>query len=87
MPRPKKDNKMIQYTIMLDPDIIEEIKCLSQKADLPAAKFTRNLVLTGLDEARLFDKAALLRLFGGGRKQIEKIKKQFNFESMNIFTE
>lgn len=85
MARPKKDNKMVQYTIMLDPNVIKEIKDMAKRADLPPATFARNLVMTSMDDARLFDKAGILRLFSGGRKQIEKIKNQFNFDSIDIF--
>jgi len=85
MPRPKKDNKMVQYTIMLDPDIIKEIKAMAKNNDMPPAALARNLLMTGLDDARLFDKAGILRLFSGGKKQIEKIKSQFNFDNIDIF--
>ncbi len=87
MARPKKDKKMVQYTIMLDPDIIQEIKGMAKRNDMPAATLARNLVMTSLDDARLFDKSGILRLFSGGKKQIEKIKAQFNFESIDIFKE
>ena len=89
MGRPKKDEKKISYTIMLEPSIIEEIKEMAIRAEEEPGVFARNILKTGLDDARLFDKAGLLRLIGSSRRQIEKVKKQFNisWDNMDIFDE
>lgn len=86
MARPKKDEKKIQYTVMIEPSVIEEIKALAEKADLPAGTFARNLLMLGLDDARLFDKAGILKLIGTSRKQMEKIKKRFglNLDGLDV---
>ena len=78
MARPKKDEKKVQYTVMLKPSTIKEIEKLAKSARLPTGTFARNLLLTGLDDARLFYKAGLLSLFGTGRKKFEEIKKKLN---------
>lgn len=85
MARPKKEKKLVQYTIMLHPDIVKEIKDMAKSADLPPAALARNLVMLGLDDARLLHKVGLIRLLSGGRNKIEQIKEQFNFDSLNIF--
>ena len=80
MARPRKKEKKIQYTIMLEPSTIDEIKGLADRADVPAGTFARNLLLIGLDDARIFDKAGITRLIGSSRKKIDEIKKRFNLD-------
>ncbi|BBO89923.1 hypothetical protein [Desulfosarcina ovata] len=77
MARPKKDEKKIQYTVMIEPSVIEEIKILAEKAELPTGTFARNLLMLGLEDARVFDKAGIIKLVGTSRKQMDKIKKKF----------
>ena len=85
MPRPKKDNKLVQYTIMLDPNIIKEIKTMAKKADLPAATLARNILMIGLDDARIFDKVGLLRLLFNMMKKIIKDNYPCNIQ-FSLFT-
>lgn len=86
MARPKKDEKKIQFTVMLEPSIIEEIKQLAQKGEVPPGKFARNLLKIGLDDARVFDKVGLIKLVGSSRRQIDQIKKRFNigFDDLEV---
>ncbi len=87
MARPRKEEKKIQYTVMLEPSIIKEIKYLAGKAELPAGKFARNLIKSSLEEAKLFDKAGIIRLVGSSRKKMDEFRKRFNltFDSLDIF--
>ena len=87
MVRPRKKEKKIQYTIMLEPSTIDEIKQLAERADVPAGTFARNLLMLGLDDARLFDKAGITRLIGTSRKKMDQIKKRFDldFDGLDIF--
>jgi len=84
MARPTKNEKKIQYTIMLEPSIIEEMKQIAERAGTPVGTFARNILLLGLDDARLLDKVGITRLIGSTRKQMEKIRKQFNLESIDF---
>jgi len=87
MGRPKKEEKKIQYTIMLEPSVIEEIKRLAKRAELPPGKFARNLVKSSLEEAKLFDKAGIISLVGSSRRKMDEFRKRFNltFDSLDIF--
>jgi len=87
MARPKKEEKKIQYTVMLEPSIIEEIKNLAEKAGLTPGKFARNLIKSSLEEARLFDKAGIISLVGSSRRKMDEFRKRFNlnFDSLDIF--
>lgn len=78
MARPKKENPMKQYTLMLDPDVIQKIKEMADHTKIPAAKLARNMLMIGYEDALLFYKFGLLGLFGYSKKQIDKIKKRFN---------
>ena len=86
MARPKKDEKKIQYTVMLEPSIIKEIKYMAEKAELPAGRFARNLIKSSLEEARLFDKAGIISLVGSSRRKMDEFRKRFNlkFDSKDI---
>ena len=77
MARPKKDETKIQYTIMIEPSVIEEIKEIAKRADLQPGTFARNCLLLGLDEARLFDKAGITKLVGTSRRKMDEFKKRF----------
>lgn len=73
--QPRKEKKVF-YPLRLDPSVVEEIKILAEKVDLPPGTFARNLLMNGLDDARALDKVGLLRLFGMTRKQIDKTLKK-----------
>jgi len=86
MARPKKDEKKIQYTVMLEPSLIEEIKKLAEKGEIPPGRLARNLIKIGLDDARILDKVGLIKLVGSSRRQIDQIKKRFNlsFDDLDV---
>lgn len=83
MARPKNKEKKVHYTIMVEPSIVEEIKTLAEKAEMPPGTLARNLLLLGLDNARLFNMAGIIGLVGASRRQIDKYKKQFNLEQLD----
>ena len=78
MGRPKKKETKSPYTIMLEPKIIEEIKEMAATAEMPAGTFARNLVLLGLDEARVFHMAGFTKLVGTSRRTMDQLKKRLN---------
>lgn len=81
MGRPKKAEKKIRYTVMLEPSIIKSIEEIAKRAEMPTATLARNLITTGLDEAKLFDKIGLVRLIGASRQKIDELRKRFNITS------
>lgn len=84
MGRPKKKEKKVQFTVMLEPSVINEIKEMSERAELPPGTFARNLLLLGLDDARLFDKAGITRLVASSRKKMEELKKRFKIMDLDL---
>jgi hypothetical protein len=84
MARPKKDEKKVQYTVMIEPSVIEEIKKLADKLQMPAGTFARNLLMLGLDDARLFDKAGIVGLVGTSRKKMDELKRKFNLDGLDV---
>ena len=84
MARPKKDDKKIQYTVMVEPSVIEEIKKLAEKAEMPAGTLARNCLKMGLDDARLLDKGGFIKMVGASRRKIDQIKKLIDFNSQKL---
>jgi len=84
MARPKKDEKLVPFTVMLLPTIIQEIKEIAERGQIPAGKLARNMLLCGLDDARLLDKFSLIALFASSKQALEKVKKKFNLSWDNI---
>jgi len=81
MARPKKDEKLVPFTVMLPPKHIEEIKNIAEKGELTAGKLARNCLLLGLDEARAMNRLGIVRLIGSSRRALDEIKKKFNLDS------
>ena len=84
MARPKKDEKKIQYTVMIEPSIIEEIKKLAEKAEMPAATLARNCLKMGLDDARILNKAGFIKMVGASRRKIDQIKKMMSMDGLDV---
>ena len=81
MVRPKKDEKLVPFTVMLTPKHVEEIKNIAEKGELTAGKLARNCLLIGLDEARAMNRLGIVGLIGSSRKALDEIKKKFNLDS------
>lgn len=84
MGRPKKEDKKIRYTVMLEPNIIDEMEFIAKRAEIPTATLARNLIKSGLDEAKLFDKFGLVRLVGSSRRKLDDFRKRFNITCEDI---
>ena len=87
MARPKKKDKLIPFTVMLEPKHIKEIKAIADRGELTAGRLARNLILIGLDDAKLFDKIGMVGAIGTSRRKIDALKKRFNLnlDSLDIF--
>jgi hypothetical protein len=80
MARPKKEEKKVQYTVMIEPSLIKEIKELAKKQKMPPGTLARNCLKIGLDDVRMFERAGIIRLVGSSRRQVEKMKKKFDLD-------
>ena len=81
MARPKKNETLVPFTVMLTPKHIEEIKKIAEKGELTAGKLARNCLLIGLDEARAMNRLGIVRLIGSSRRALDEIKKKFGLDS------
>ncbi len=81
MARPKKNDKLIPFTVMLSPKDIAEIKRIAEKVELPAGKLARNCLQLGLDEAKGLERLGIIQLIGGSRRTIDQFKERFNINS------
>ena len=87
MARPKKNVIKKSYSVMLEPDIVKKIDILAKKAGLTRSNFMRNLLITGLDDAKLFDRFGLISLFAGGRDTINKFKKKILLDDLKLLSD
>jgi len=77
MGRPKAKEAKQQYTVMLRPSVVEEIDKIAGKLGLSRSQFMSNLLEMGLDDARLLQKAGLLKLFQLSCELGAKMKRLF----------
>ena len=68
MARPRKMEKGIPVTLWLDEPVVAEIDRLADQINLSRSRFIRNLVASGLQDAKLMDMMGLFKLM----KKIEK---------------
>lgn len=68
MARPKKLENGIPVTLWLDETAVSEIDRLADQINLSRSRFIRNLVSSGLQDAKLMDMMGLFKLM----KKIEK---------------
>lgn len=79
MGRPKKENKLEQINVMLEPQEIKEIEALADKIGITRGQLMRNLVRNGLADARLFDQSGFLAVVCSGYKAIQSLRRKLNF--------
>ena len=84
MARPKKKDKLIAFTVMLQQNDIDEIQSIAERAEMSAGKLARNCLKTGLEDARILDGIGAARMIGGSKRTIEKILKSFRNDSQDI---
>ena len=84
MARPKKEDAKVQVNVMIEPEILEEIDKLAKKAKLTRSHFMRNLILNGLEDARLLEKTGLLGILASGRDVVHKVINDFKLRGLNV---
>lgn len=76
MSRPKEEEK-IQINIKLNKSKVEEIEKLAKRLKLSRSKMIKNLIDSGLDDAKIIDRLKGFELFMAGGKIVEMMKEKF----------
>jgi hypothetical protein len=84
MGRPSKENPKKQYTIMLDPKVVKRIDIIAKNSHMSRSELMSNLMLLGLDFAKIYDVFGITSAVGISRKLIEKIQ-EWKSEGKIIF--
>ena len=74
MARPKVEEPRQQYTVMLRPSVVREIDEIAKVLDLSRSQLMGNLILSGLDDAKLLKKLGALSLLMVGGKAGRKLR-------------
>jgi predicted DNA-binding protein len=77
-----RENK--QYSIQLEPEIIEKIDYYAKKYDLTRSKLMRNLIISGLDDMNILHKAGILKTVQFKDKVVTTIKNLIKGEKIYI---
>jgi hypothetical protein len=75
MARPTKESPKKQYTIMLEPEIVERIDKIAEKCGLSRSNLMKNFLLIGLDLAFVYESFGIVAAVGMGRKLVDWFKK------------
>lgn len=78
----ERENK--QYSVQLEPEIIEIIDSYAKKYDIPRSKLMRNLIIIGLDDMNILHKAGILKTIQFKDKVITTIKNLIKGEKIYI---
>jgi metal-responsive CopG/Arc/MetJ family transcriptional regulator len=63
-----------QYNVQLEDDVVARIDRLAEKLDLNRSQIMRNMLLIGLDEAEVIDKAGIFSAVIFSRDLLKKFK-------------
>ena len=77
MARPKKSEPKKQYTVMLEPSVVEDIDQIASKLDLSRSQFMGNLIKIGLDDAKVLDTMKALEILKFAGDFASKLKNDF----------
>jgi predicted DNA-binding protein len=77
-----RENK--QYSIQLEPEIIEKIDYYAKKYDISRSKLMRNLIISGLDDMKILHKAGILKTVQFTDKVVTTIKNLIKGEKIYI---
>lgn len=78
----ERENK--QYSVQLDPEVIEKIDYYAKKYDIPRSKLMRNLILVGLDDMTVLHKAGIIKTVQFADKVVTTIKNLINNEKIYV---
>lgn len=74
MVRPKAKEPKHQFSVMLRPSLVDEIDILAEKYNMTRSQLMGNLIETGLDDMKLYDKFGFLKAIVFGDKIMKKFK-------------
>lgn len=78
----ERENK--QYSVQLDPEVVEKIDYYSKKYDIPRSKLMRNLIVVGLDDMNILHKAGILKAVQFKEKVVTTIKNLIKSEKIYV---
>jgi len=84
MGRPSKENPKKPYSIMLNPEIVKHIDEIAKNAGLSRSELMVNLMILGLDFAKIYDAFGITSAVGISRKLVKKIQ-EWKSEGKIIF--
>jgi hypothetical protein len=71
---PKKDEKKVPVTISVDPAVYKQITKMSENSGQTTANLITNLMMVGLDLAKVYDVFGVFSAVGIGRKLVKSFK-------------
>jgi len=74
MGRKKIDNPRKPFSIMLTQSEVDEIDAMASKLDLSRSQFMRNLLLMGLDDAKILNNIGIISAVSGSRSLFRKVR-------------
>ena len=75
MGRPPLDSPKKQYTVMLEPQIVEEIDRIAKKVGISRSHLMKNMIEVGLDSAKVYESLGIISAVSYGRKIVDWFKK------------
>ncbi len=72
MVRPKMKEATKQYTVMLQPSVIEEMDRYAEKYGLTRSQLMRNLIVSGIDDIKLLNRLGIMQTVNLGKTLMEK---------------
>lgn len=84
MVRPKMKEATKQYTVMLQPSVIEEIDTYAEKYGLTRSQLMRNLIVSGIDDIKLLNRLGIMQTVNLGKTLMEKTIHMVKSKKMDI---
>jgi len=84
MARPKMKQATKQYTVMLQPNTVEEIDKYAEAYGLTRSQFMRNMIVSGLDDIKLLNKLGIMQTVNIGHTLVEKTIKMFKSKKIDL---
>lgn len=75
MGRPPLDSPKKQYTVMLEPKMVDEIDRIAEKVGISRSQLMKNMIEVGLESVKVYEALGVISAVGYGRKIIDWFKK------------
>ncbi len=73
-----------QYSIQLEPEVIEKIDYYAKEYNLTRSQLMRNIIIAGLDDFNILHKAGIMKAIQFADKVVTTIKNLINGEKIYI---